>query len=142
MPRLLYKTVLLLCLLVFTSLFTTPGISAQASFPLECRGGGKISFRFSHARDTITVGFKPGTKPSGQGLVAGECSWRDRGFRPGEPPFICHRGITQFDIFWGDNPTTVIAQSNQALWYLGALRNPNAFVTFNVFNEGSCMRVV
>ena len=127
-------------LTAFAALFAASGAFAQ-TFPLVCRGGGAISFAFSHDQDTIFVRFKAGTKPSGQGLLPGECSWRDRGFRPGEPPRICHRGISQFEIFWGDNPVRVTAQSNQAHWYLGEMFNPNAFLTFNVFNEGSCMRL-
>jgi hypothetical protein len=130
-----------LYLTAFAALFAGSGALAQGTFPLVCRGGGAMQFRFSHAESTITVTFKAGTKPAAQGLVPGECSWRDRGFRPGERPFICHRDISQFEIFWGDNPTRVIAQSKQAFWYLGDLRNSEAFVTFNVFNEGSCMRV-
>ena len=56
-----------LWLAAFTALFATSEASAQATFPLVCRGGGKIQFRFSHDTNTITVTFKAGTKPSGQG---------------------------------------------------------------------------
>jgi hypothetical protein len=130
------------CFFVFWAFLPGTEAVAQGTFPLVCRGGGQMRFRFSHDTGTFTATFKAGTRPAGQDLVPGECSWRDRGFRTGEPPHICHIGITHFEVFWGDNPTGVIAQSNQVFWYLGDLRNPNALVTFNVFNNGRCMQVV
>jgi hypothetical protein len=115
---------------------------APSKFPLVCRGGGSMSFRFSQEKAMITVYFKGGTKPSGQGLAPGECSWRDRGLRDGEPPFLCLHGITGFQILWGVDPIKVIPHGFRQALALGYLRDPNAVVTFNVVNEGTCMRLI
>ena len=46
----------------------------------------------------MTIDFAPGTQAAGTGkpnLNPGQCSWIDRGFRPGEPPQI-HLEIVSF----------------------------------------------
>ena len=88
----------------------------------------------------ITVYFKGGTKPSGQGLAPGECSWLDRGFRVREPPRVCIYGITRFEIFWGVDPLRVLPHTFRQALMLDFLRNPDAVINFDVVNEGDCMR--
>ena len=74
-----------------------PGAPAnsQQTYELRCRGGG---LRFSNApgrslptgeqMTNMTVAFAAGTEGAGgraPNLRPGQCSWVDRGFRPGEP---------------------------------------------------------
>lgn len=58
------------------------------SYPLVCRGtdtlkimdfDGPVPFRW------VGFNFIPGTGPAKNGLKAGQCSWLDRGMKPGEP---------------------------------------------------------
>ena len=61
---------------------TIPAAEAANSYPLICQGGGDMSARVS-ANATIKLRFAPGTEAGA--VRPGECTWIDRGFRPGEP---------------------------------------------------------
>src|SRR5438094_2133343 len=54
----------------------------RRTFPLVCRGGGSIA---PSTVRIIGVTFTRGTKPAGEGLDPGECSWVDRGMHADEP---------------------------------------------------------
>ena len=65
-------------------------VAAQQSYVLTCRGGGDMvavaGQRVSNPHVFVEITFKPGT--AGAGVRApdpGQCTWIDRGFRPGEP---------------------------------------------------------
>lgn len=77
----------------------------EQSYELRCRGGG-LKFNSATGRTSssgeqmmnVTIDFAPGTQGAGTGkpnLNPGQCSWIDRGFRPGEPPQI-HLEIVSF----------------------------------------------
>ena len=80
--------------------------------------------------------------------MPGQCSWRDRGFRPGEIPLICHRDVNHLDILWHDDASGTIAivqpdsPFDDQLLYVSDKRKPDCFIFFNVFNEGQCMHAV
>ena len=76
-----------------------PSMSMQQSYELRCRGGGSMKFNSTPGSTSsngeqmmnMTIDFAPGTQAAGTGkpnLNPGQCSWIDRGFRPGEPPQI------------------------------------------------------
>jgi hypothetical protein len=75
-----------------------PQPEPQTSYELRCRGGGlRInsttgrSLQTGETMDNVTVDFTAGTAATGPGRPAlnpGQCSWVDRGFRPGEPTQI------------------------------------------------------
>ena len=75
-----------------------PSMPTQQSYELRCRGGG-LKFSSTPGRTSssgeqminVTIDFAVGTQGAGTGkpnLNPGQCSWIDRGFRPGEPPQI------------------------------------------------------
>jgi hypothetical protein len=78
----------------------------QQSYELRCRGGGSMKFNSTPGSTSsngeqmmnMTIDFAVGTQGAGTGkpnLNPGQCSWIDRGFRPGEPPQI-HLEIVSF----------------------------------------------
>ena len=78
----------------------------QQSYELRCRGGGSMKFNSTPGNTSssgeqmmnMTIDFAVGTQGAGTGkpnLNPGQCSWIDRGFRPGEPPQI-HLEIVSF----------------------------------------------
>ena len=81
-------------------------MSMQQSYELRCRGGGSMKFNSTPGSTSssgeqmtnVTIDFAVGTQGAGTGkpnLNPGQCSWIDRGFRPGEPPQI-HLEIVSF----------------------------------------------
>jgi hypothetical protein len=54
-------------------------------YPLVCRGGGSLAIGTAPGEGNIGFRFTRGTKPAGEGLAPGECSWKDRGMYPNEP---------------------------------------------------------
>lgn len=65
--------------------FTMPAAQAANSYPLICQGGGAMSARVN-ADASVRLRFTPGT--SAGAVRPGECTWIDRGFRPGEPDVL------------------------------------------------------
>ena len=72
--------------------------SMQQSYELRCRGGG-LKFNSTQGGTSssgeqmmnVTIDFAAGTQGAGTrkpNLNPGQCSWIDRGFRPGEPTQI------------------------------------------------------
>ena len=130
------------------------GNGPPQTFPLVCRGGDStdgVNFRFTAVTKTLWITFQAGTQPAEQGLMPGQCSWRDRGFRPGEIPLICHRDFNlQFDgkisqvgqLLSSSLILNVTVNDALALLYVSDMRKPDCFVFFDVFNEGQCMHVV
>ena len=75
-----------------------PAMLMQQSYELRCRGGG-LKFNATPGRTAssgeqmmnMTVDFAAGTQGASARtpiLTPGQCSWVDRGFRPGEPTQI------------------------------------------------------
>src|SRR5258708_34074383 len=57
----------------------------REDYPLVCRGGGSLVTGIAPGERNIGFTFVRGTKPAGEGLAPGECSWQDRGMYPNEP---------------------------------------------------------
>ena len=114
-------------------------------FPLVCRGGKGIRFKLSATPGggKVVVSFLGGTAPADEGLLPGHCSWKDRGFRDGEPLSICH-DVTTFVVGFGAEASSgVVATLLETGFgdYLGALRLDISLFTFNVSNVGNCLKV-
>ena len=59
--------------------------TAQQAYPLTCNSGGRMQGSFS-ADGTLSLIFAPGKAGTASSWPSpGTCSWRDRGFRNGEP---------------------------------------------------------
>ena len=65
-----------------TVIFQTSAGSKAArppeDYPLVCRGGGSLLIGIAPGEGNIGFSFTRGTKPAGDGLAPGECSWQDR----------------------------------------------------------------
>ncbi len=59
-------------------------IERPRSYPLLCRGSESLEIAFTPSIRAIGFTFTRGTKPAGEGLAPGECSWVDRGMRADE----------------------------------------------------------
>jgi len=74
---------------ILTATFQIFSRSSEArmpeDYPLVCRGGGSLVIGIAPGERNIGFVFTRGTKPAGQGLAPGECSWVDRGMYPSEP---------------------------------------------------------
>lgn len=98
-----------------------PAAKMPESYPLVCRGtdslkvidlGGPAGFRW------VGFNFIPGTNAAKDGLLPGQCSWLDRGMRPGEPARLAQpiEGIG----VWSKE-----------------LNSSDSYWTFNVYNAGA-----
>jgi hypothetical protein len=59
--------------------------TSHSDFPLRCHG--RQGMASAQGRE-LTVEFEKGTQPADQSLGPGQCSWLDRGLRPGEGTHI------------------------------------------------------
>jgi hypothetical protein len=95
---------------------------AQQSYPMTCRGGGKLTIT-NDGSNRVRIKFQPGKGAAPAGLAPGQCTWSDRALRPGEPNTICD-------------------SSSSAAQYVGMLVQPDQYVIFQVSNDQhGCMRV-
>jgi hypothetical protein len=71
------------------AIFQIPSGSEAArppvDYPLVCRGGGSFAIDTASGEGNIGFVFTHGTKPAGEGLAPGACSWTDRGMYDAEP---------------------------------------------------------
>lgn len=87
-----FLTKLLLGVTLAAAPLALSGVAASAaqSYVMTCRGGGAMvavaGQRVSNPHVFVEITFKPGTAGAGvQAPKPGECTWIDRGMRPGEP---------------------------------------------------------
>src|SRR5712692_2661198 len=71
--------------LIFPLLTGRSAARTPEDYPLVCRGGGSLVTGIAPGERNIGFTFVRGTKPAGEGLAPGECSWMDRGMYPTEP---------------------------------------------------------
>ena len=103
------------------------------SYPLVCRGGP--SLKIGILRDGTKIGFEfvPGTKPAGDGLAPGECSWKDRAMNAKEPP-----RLSQYVEDMDRLKAGTLAPENR--WY-EELQSPDRYWTFMVYNKARQLNV-
>lgn len=105
----------------------------EVSYPLVCRGGP--SLKIGILRDGTKIGFEfvPGTKPAGDGLAPGECSWKDRAMNANEPP-----RLSQYVEDMDSLKAGTLAPENR--WYED-LHSPDKYWTFMVYNKSRQLNV-
>src|SRR5229473_4835921 len=99
-------------------------------YPLVCRGGGSLVIGIAPGERNIGFTFVRGTKPAGDGLAPGECSWKDRGMYPSEPDRVSQH------VEEGSESLKVggtLAPENR--WY-EELHSSSKYWTFMVSNNG------
>ncbi|MEO8435669.1 MAG: C1 family peptidase [Pyrinomonadaceae bacterium] len=99
-------------------------------YPLVCRGGESLVIGIAPGERNIGFVFTRGTKPAGEGLGPGECSWKDRGMYPAEPDRLSQH------VEEGSDSLKVggtLAPENR--WY-EELHSQNKYWTFMVSNNG------
>src|SRR5258708_21881479 len=99
-------------------------------YPLVCRGGGSLVTGIAPGERNIGFTFVRGTKPAGEGLAPGECSWQDRGMYPNEPDRVSQH------VAEGSESLKVggtLAPENR--WY-EELHSSDKYWTFMVSNNG------
>jgi F5/8 type C domain-containing protein len=93
---------------------------APDSYPLVCRGTDSLKvIAVDGPAGSKGIGFKfiPGTGPAKGGLLPGQCTWLDRGMRPGEP-------------------ATLAQPLGGAVDWIKDLNSPSNYWTFKVYNAG------
>src|SRR5258707_318522 len=99
-------------------------------YPLVCRGGGSLVIGIAPGDRNIGFIFTRGTKPAGEGLAPGECSWKDRAMYPNEPDRVSQH------VEEGSDSLRVggtLAPENR--WY-AELHSADKYWTFMVSNNG------
>jgi len=99
-------------------------------YPLVCRGGGSLVIGIAPGDRNIGFTFTRGTKPAGEGLAPGECSWKDRAMYPNEPDRVSqHVDESSESLKVGGT----LAPENR--WY-EELHSADKYWTFMVSNNG------
>ena len=96
-----------------------PAAKVPDTYPLECRGIETlkiVDLEGPAGSKWVGFTFKPGTKPASLGLLPGQCSWKDRGMRAGEPARLAIESA-------GD--------------WSKELNSSDSYWTFNVYNAGA-----
>jgi hypothetical protein len=107
----------------FVVSFMARSSARPPDYPLRCHGAANMA---RTTGQTLIVEFSSSGGPAGNGLAGGQCSWDDRGFRPGEPTRIVDLRPTV-----GEARNTARSIIQGAIW------------TFWVYNyRGSYMRAV
>ena len=119
---------------ILTATFQIFSRSSEArmpeDYPLVCRGGGSLVIGIAPGEENIGFSFTRGTKPAGEGLAPGECSWVDRGMYPNEPDRVSQH------VEEGSGSLKVggtLAAENR--WY-EELHSADSYWTFMVSNNG------
>ena len=135
-------------------LFLTFAMGPIYAYQLNCRGGAPESIGFqltAGGKNQLYLGFKGGTKASGQGLAPGECSWPDRGFRAGEPTNLCVQNVSDVVLHSASTGSSssmpkaqlqlIVHWSNSAPW-LEKITDDKNYFTVNVNSDGAHCMVV
>jgi len=99
-------------------------------YPLVCRGGGSLVTGIAPGERNIGFTFVRGTKPAGEGLAPGECSWTDRGMYAAEPDKVSQHVEEGSDSLKEEGK---LAPENR--WY-EELHSSDNYWTFMVSNNG------
>ena len=91
-------------------------------YPLVCRGGGDLKPGAAEGAGNLGFEFKRGTKPAGEELKEGSCSWTDRGMYEAEPNRISQH-------------VEEVVGAPKPFWY-EELRSSDKYWTFMVSNNG------
>ncbi|HVS81028.1 MAG TPA: hypothetical protein VHE60_04780 [Pyrinomonadaceae bacterium] len=114
---------------IFQILSGSAAARTPEDYPLVCRGGGSLVIGMAPGEGNIGFVFTRGTKPAGEGLAPGECSWVDRGMRPEEPDRLSQHVEDTESLKVGGT----LAPENR--WY-EELHSSGKYWTFMVSNNG------
>ena len=115
---------------IFCSSLVSKAAPTPEDYPLVCRGGGDLVIGIAPGEGNIGFSFTRGTKPAGEGLAPGECSWMDRGMYPNEPDRVSQHveeGLESLKV------GGTLAPENR--WY-EELHSADNYWTFMVSNNG------
>ncbi len=107
-----------------------PDIEVIKSYPLICRGGESLVMKLEPAARSISLEFTKGTKPAGEGLARGECSWVDRAMNADEPYRLSQSVADGWESLEAEG---TLPPENR--WY-GELHSPDKYWTFMVYRIG------
>ena len=102
-------------------------------YPLVCRGGPSLEIVIWPDSSNIGFKFVRGTKPAGEGLAPGECSWIDRAVNAGEPS-----RLSQYVEDLDSLKAGTLAPENR--WYT-ELHSSDKYWTFMVYNKSRQLNV-
>ncbi|MCP3971984.1 MAG: hypothetical protein GY717_17005 [Rhodobacteraceae bacterium] len=121
---------------------------AQTSYVMTCRSGGDMSAvagqRVSNPHVFVEITFQPGTAGAGvQAPDPGQCTWIDRGFRPGEPNKMIYddHAVAWTQTVCRAGGCGVNTPSSGARQLIGWVRNGQPFQV-HVYNNNSGHMVV
>jgi hypothetical protein len=101
---------------------TTDAAATQQSYPMTCRGGGRLIIA-NDGSNGVRIRFQKSGGAATAGLSPGQCTWSDRAINSAEPATICDTGAS-------------------AAQYVGALVQSDGNAIVQVYNDGGgCMRV-
>jgi hypothetical protein len=100
---------------------TFAAASTQQSYPLTCRGGGRLTIA-NAGNSGVRIRFQRGAGPATSGLLPGQCTWSDRALGSNEPAIICDTAAN-------------------AAQYVGKLVQANEYAILQAYNYQGCMRV-
>src|SRR5438067_9519797 len=116
--------------LIFSLFSGSKAARTPEDYPLVCRGGGSLVIGIAPGERNIGFTFVRGTKPAGEGLAPGECSWKDRGMYPNEPDRVSQHVEEGSDSL---REGGTLAPENR--WY-EELHSADSYWTFMVSNNG------
>ncbi len=111
-------------------------IERPRSYPLVCRGSDSLVIGFAPSVRTIGFTFTRGTKPAGEGLDPGECSWVDRGMHADEPDRLSQ----PVEDSWEESLKVGGTLAPENRWY-EELHSSRKSWTFMVYNHRSVLNV-
>ncbi len=111
-------------------------IERPRSYPLVCRGSDSLVIDFAPSVRTIGFTFTRGTKPAGEGLDPGECSWVDRGMHADEPDRLSQ----PVEDSWEESLKVGGTLAPENRWY-EELHSSRKSWTFMVYNHRSLLNV-
>jgi hypothetical protein len=123
------------------------------TYPLVCRGGPGLTLTWMPdasalgTQSALVLRYRKGNRAVGENpgrLAPGECSWRDRGMRPGEPARLCYPlEVTRFTVSWSPADRRVRRLGDGVPDSLAGLGRPERHAVFQVYNNRrGCMMAV
>ena len=122
-------------------LMAAPAAAVPPTYELRCRGsipGRPMRVELVNGQragyDRLIVSFRFSDRPAPQGLAPGQCSWIDRGMRPGEPIRL------EEDILQGQSSAANYLTSPAHYWTFYGYNTNRGFLQVTRSHYGKPMR--